>query len=147
MVGWLEYGAALNEGRRLFASDNFYHEWLSVHQLVGPNDMERAAAMWAAEDSARFFTARLAHPSVRTVRGLHAKWKEARDQARPEQSAEPAKAPDMGPSLADLRSVVKLRAVINHPNSGAPERAAALWKETEGVRIFCRKNLRPSDRY
>jgi len=42
------YGAALNAGRALFASDNMFNAWLVDRQLVGPNDHERAAAMWAA---------------------------------------------------------------------------------------------------
>ncbi len=39
--------------------------------------MDRAAAMWAAHDPAWFVNFRHLHPKVRTVRGLHAKWKEA----------------------------------------------------------------------
>lgn len=56
--GWLIYGAALNEGRALFPSDEQFGQWaaeaVSDKLSVTPNDHERAAAMWAAEDRERF---------------------------------------------------------------------------------------------
>jgi hypothetical protein len=48
MKGWVIYGAALNEGRGLFKSNNLFHDWLVSQQLAGTEDMERLAAMWAA---------------------------------------------------------------------------------------------------
>ena len=42
------YGAALNEGRALFAGDTEFGQWVSVSQLDTADRMERAAAMWAA---------------------------------------------------------------------------------------------------
>ncbi|WP_157403980.1 hypothetical protein [Paracoccus sp. N5] len=53
--GWLAYGAALNEGRALFAEDRAFGKWiaenLSDNLSVSPNDHERAAAMWAAANA------------------------------------------------------------------------------------------------
>jgi len=79
--GWLAYGHALNEGRALFHPDDDkgFGKWVAdLHrQLVGvePNDHERAAAMWAAANPDQFEEAR-EKGSARTVRGIHAKWKE-----------------------------------------------------------------------
>lgn len=74
--GWLAYGAALNEGRALFPGDREFGEWLrSANLAEGVHDHERAAAMWAAANADQFAEARAAG-SARTVRGIHAKWKE-----------------------------------------------------------------------
>lgn len=85
--GWLIYGEALNEGRKLFPEgDKDFGKRVSHHQLDGVNDMDRLAAMWAAADRDTFEATRKANPRVRTVRGLHAKWQEAQ---RPEPKANP----------------------------------------------------------
>ena len=77
--GWLAYGAALNEGRALFASDEQFGAWVaqSVNDKlsVTPNLHERAAAMWAAGNPDQFDAARAAG-NARTVRGIYAKWGE-----------------------------------------------------------------------
>lgn len=78
--GWLDYGKALNEGRALFPSDKEFGQWMRdnlLHQLVGVevNDMERLAAMWGAANAEQLAEAREAS-NARTLRGLHAKWKE-----------------------------------------------------------------------
>jgi phage N-6-adenine-methyltransferase len=78
--GWLAYGAALNEGRALFPSNNEFHEWMVSHQLGGTHDNERAAAMWAAANPDDFKAAQEAG-NARTVRGIYAKWQEM-DAAR-----------------------------------------------------------------
>jgi phage N-6-adenine-methyltransferase len=78
--GWLAYGAAMNEGRALFPgkeNDRSFGEWCKG---ISPNlgdihDDERAAAMWAAGNPDQFAEARAAG-NARTVRGIHAKWKE-----------------------------------------------------------------------
>jgi len=53
--GWLAYGAALNEGRALFAKDADFGKWVSEFMTdnlsVTPNDHDRAAAMWAAANA------------------------------------------------------------------------------------------------
>lgn len=80
--GWLQYGAALNQGREMFpkGDNQRFSAWLSSHQLDGCNDMDRAAAMWAAANSKEFEATKEDNPRVRTVRGLHAKWKEQQNR-------------------------------------------------------------------
>jgi len=94
LEGWLAYGAALNEGRALFPSDEQFGQWVSVN-LPLTEKHERSAAMWAAANPEDFETAR-ASGNARTVRGIHAKWKEilaereakaARTQAEQEKAA------------------------------------------------------------
>jgi ParB family chromosome partitioning protein len=77
LSGWLAYGAALNEGRALFPSDELFGEWLVSSNLrLSENDkMERAAAMWAAREPEQFEVARVGG-NARTVRGIYAKWQE-----------------------------------------------------------------------
>jgi hypothetical protein len=88
IAGWLEYGEALNEWRRPRRGkeyDRAFGEWVrGISPKLGdiysgnlPEEKDEQAAMWAASDTHRFHETRLANPSVRTVRGLHAKWKEA----------------------------------------------------------------------
>lgn len=77
--GWIAYGHALNEGRKLFPSDEQFGKW--VEQTVSsnldktPHPGEQQAAMWAAAFPEQFEEAR-EKGSARTVRGIHAKWKE-----------------------------------------------------------------------
>lgn len=83
--GWLAYGHALIEGRELHKGDTEFGRWLdenSLRQVVGPdgfpreiNDHERAAAIWAAANPVQFEEARQ-RGNPRTIRGIHAKWKE-----------------------------------------------------------------------
>lgn len=83
--GWLAYGHALNEGRALFPGDREFGEWVqanALRQVVGADgslrdihDPERAAAMWAAANADQFDEARQ-RGNPRTIRGIHAKWKE-----------------------------------------------------------------------
>ena len=75
ITGWLEYGGALNEARTTFKSDEQFGQWVSANLAV-THDHDRTAAMWAAANPAEFATIRVLNPKVRTVRGLHAKWKE-----------------------------------------------------------------------
>ena len=75
--GWLAYGAALNEGRKLLPSDEQFGQWVRDSQLArdGITYDERSAAMWAAANPDQFAEARVAG-NARTVRGIHAKWNE-----------------------------------------------------------------------
>lgn len=78
--GWLAYGAALNEGRALFPGDKEFGRWVSENVLgqVAQGEVEpkeQQAAMWAAANRDQFDEARAAG-KARTVRGIHAKWKE-----------------------------------------------------------------------
>ena len=75
--GWLAYGAALNEGRGLFPSNELFGQWVieaGLSQLATKEISrdDRAAAMWAAANQDDFDTARTAG-NARTVRGIHAK--------------------------------------------------------------------------
>ena len=77
--GWLAYGFALNEGRALFPGDREFGQWVeqNVHSQLAraPGPDERAAAMWAAANAEQFEEARQ-RGNPRTIRGIHAKWKE-----------------------------------------------------------------------
>lgn len=77
--GWLAYGFALNEGRALFPGDREFGQWVeqNVHSQLAraPGQDERAAAMWAAANADQFEQARQ-RGNPRTIRGIHAKWKE-----------------------------------------------------------------------
>ena len=60
--GWLAYGAALNEGRALFAGDREFGQWkqalLSQVGREQPKADDEVAAMWAAANADDFATAR-----------------------------------------------------------------------------------------
>ena len=93
--GWLAYGAALNEGRALHPSkeaDRAFGEWVDVSQLATHPDGspisrdDRAAAMWAAREPEQFAEAKAAG-GARTVRGIHAKWREIDDRRKAEAEA------------------------------------------------------------
>ncbi|MHA7852214.1 hypothetical protein [Roseovarius sp.] len=77
--GWLAYGHALNEGRALFPGDREFGQWVdaNVHSQLerAPSYDDRAAAMWAAANADQFDEARQ-RGNPRTIRGIHAKWKE-----------------------------------------------------------------------
>lgn len=98
LEGWLAYGAALNEGRALFPSDEQFGQWVEKSRLhqVGADEIrrdDRAAAMWAAANPDDFETAK-ASGNARTVRGIHTKWKEIvaeRDAEKSRQDAEAAR--------------------------------------------------------
>jgi hypothetical protein len=53
--GWLAYGAALNEGRKLFPGDLEFGQWVAECQLDTADRHARAAAMWAAAYAAAHF--------------------------------------------------------------------------------------------
>lgn len=87
--GWLAYGAALNEGRKLFPSDEQFGQWVRDSQLArdGITYDERAAAMWAAREPEQFEEARAAG-NARTVRGIYAKWQEIEEQRKRDEAAQ-----------------------------------------------------------
>ena len=72
------------------ASDEQFGKWLVSVNLAHTDRHDRLAAMWASADRDRFHAVRRAHPSVRTVRGLHAKWKEG-DKPKPATKEVPGK--------------------------------------------------------
>jgi len=69
---WLAYGAALNEGRGLFAGDREFGQWVETmcfdNLSKQPNEHEQVAAMWGAANRDDFANARAAG-NRRTVRG------------------------------------------------------------------------------
>jgi hypothetical protein len=78
--GGLAYGHALNEGRALFPGDREFGEWLRNSNLEERNGepihpADRSAAIWAAANADQFEEARQ-RGNPRTIRGIHAKWKE-----------------------------------------------------------------------
>lgn len=91
MEGWLIYGAALNEGREMFSSNEQFGQWVKGN-LPETEQKEREAAMWAAGNLSEYRETRLANLRVRTVRGLHAKFKEAKapQKAQPQFSDDDA---------------------------------------------------------
>lgn len=88
IAGWLMFGEALLEGRALFPSNEQFGQWVVCNKLLQTNRPERLAAMWAAEFPEDFEATRKAFPNVRTVRGLHAKFK-APTPATPKVKATP----------------------------------------------------------
>lgn len=120
IAGWLVYGAALNKGRKMFPSNNQFHDWKVSSQLATTSRDDEAAAMWAAEWPDDFAATRKANPRVRTVRGLHAKFKEA---AKPTPKVEREV-----PNLDEIRVMEKLKVVIDHPSTPEHQRAAAQRK-------------------
>lgn len=117
MKGWLLYGEALNEGRGMFPSNNLFHDWLVSQQLAGTEDMERLAAMWAAGNPVDFNETKKANPRVRTVRGLHAKWK----------APEPKVVTEVA-SHVELSMMRKLKVMADHPSTDAGTRENAQSK-------------------
>ena len=99
--GWLAYGHALNEGRALFPDDDKgFGQWIQDNLLCqldtvdGPKDVDRhdrAAAMWADANPVEFEEARQ-RGNPRTIRGIHAKWKEIEAERVEEQRREDAEA-------------------------------------------------------
>ncbi len=126
--GWLAYGHALNEGRALFPGDREFGQWIeaNVHSQLAkaPSHDDRLAAMWAAANADQFEEARQ-RGNPRTIRGIHAKWKEieaerAEEQRRKEAEerakadAEAAKAAEEHHESTDASGPV-------HKPSGGPE--------------------------
>ena len=65
------YGKALNEGRKLFPSDEKFGQWVqsNLDHTIHPAD--RQAAMWAAENTDLMYKIMENHPRIKTVRGAH----------------------------------------------------------------------------
>jgi len=96
LLGWIDFGIALNEGRALFPGDREFGEWVALLQLVTAesgeeiNRNDRAAAMWAAANADQLAEAQEAS-KARTIRGLHEAWKKIeaeRERAEVLKSAE-----------------------------------------------------------
>lgn len=120
--GWLAYGHALNEGRALFPADRDFGQWVTVSQLDTPDRMDRAAAMWAAANADQFEEARQ-RGNPRTIRGIHAKWKEIeaeREAEQRRQEAEARKAAEATPADAGSKPDQEQYETPVHKPAGEP---------------------------
>lgn len=100
---WLRLGIALNKLRKVHPDDDKAFGELADRVLCQlgtvPDRHERSAAMWAAKDLTRFSKTRKAHPRVRSVRGVYAKWSEAqKPQPTPAPTPQPAPKPAPQPA-------------------------------------------------
>jgi len=120
--GWLICGAALNEGREMFPSDEQFGRWVKGN-LPETEQKEREAAMWAAANPEDFKAMRKANPMVRTVRGLHAKWKIKVNKPVPK--------PPMDND--DKRKVRKLQAIIDD-HAADPNTVEACKRKLDGYK-------------
>lgn len=114
IAGWLAYGAALNEGRAMFPSDEQFGQWKekSVFPNLGitkPKWDDEAAAMWAAGNPAQFEEAK-AEGNARTVRGIHAKWKDIVAERDAEERRKEAEAARVAAQKAREESQARERA-------------------------------------
>jgi len=160
--GWLAYGAALNEARALFPSDKEFGQWIDANLLrqldgVEVSDHERAAAMWAAANAEQLAEARAAS-KARTIRGLHAKWKEieaeraraeAEAQRQVERDAE-AQAPGIVEKAVNeivargeepTKAKVKRAVLGGDEDAPAPEAEDPLKPYRKGLSSFTREGL------
>jgi len=83
IIGWLIYGKALNDGRKLFPEDDDYNfgKWKQANvyskleESFALHPADEAAAMWAAENTNLMYEIIEENPRIKTVRGAHAKHK------------------------------------------------------------------------
>lgn len=128
--GWLAYGAALNEGRALFAGDKEFGKWVAESCLsnLDVHPGEQQAAMWAAANADQLAEAKAAC-KARTLRGWHDQWKkieQEREAARKkaEREAEEARKRETARQEAEAQAKAEQEA-----------REAAAAAKTEGERI------------
>ncbi|AKG94554.1 hypothetical protein Shpa_43 [Paracoccus phage Shpa] len=138
--GWLAYGAALNEGRALFAEDKAFGRWiaesLSDNLSVSPNDHERAAAMWAAANADQLAEAK-ANSKARTLRGWHEQWKKIK--AEREAEARKAEQEAARKEAAALAQTAKAEAQAReHAEATARAEAAAATDEAARAKAEAR---------
>ena len=142
--GWLAYGAALNEGRSLFKSDEQFGEWIVSSNLrLSENDkMERAAAMWAAANADQLAEAKAAS-KARTLRGWHDQWKkieQEREAARQkaEREAEQARKREEATKEAEEQARVEAEAraeAAAAPTDDAREQAEAKAEQASAAKV------------
>lgn len=104
--GWLAIGHAMNEARALFPGDREFGQWVQENVLgqlaqrqIEPKDQQ--AAMWAAANADQFEEARQ-RGNPRTIRGIHAKWKEIEAEREAERFAEEQR------KMAEAREAAKV---------------------------------------
>ncbi|MFW5655062.1 MAG: hypothetical protein ACOCYW_05375 [Roseicyclus sp.] len=77
-LGWVVIGHLLLDGRTRISSNVDFARWVLASRLDHGSVDERTAAMWAAQDAERLAAAAYLFPRVRTLRGLHRKWRTLR---------------------------------------------------------------------
>jgi len=123
--GWLRYGAALHGGRKLHPGDLEFGRWMRHSNLEeGVDPRDQAAALWAAKDPYSFASYRIEHPRVRTVRGLWAKFNEAKREAAKPKAYET-------PTEKVINKVKAMRARADHPTTPEGDREACRLKLRE----------------
>lgn len=123
--GWLAIGHAMNEARALFPGDREFGQWMCSAKLAeGMHDHDRAAAMWAAANADQFEEARQ-RGNPRTIRGIHAKWKEIEAEREAERFAEEQR------RAAEER---KAAAVSEMPTQSKPDQEAHHSQEPDKLR-------------
>lgn len=130
--GWLAYGAALNEGRKLFPGDKEFGRWIAGASFdnlsLEPNEHERVAAMWA-DKHRRTFALMFAAGKARTVRGIHAKWKE--DEAAREREERKKQAAEEAAKRKAEAEAAKAETKARADEEAAARRAAETAKDDE----------------
>jgi phage N-6-adenine-methyltransferase len=129
--GWLIYGAALNEGRKLFRSDELFGKWVKGN-LPDTEQKEREAAMWAADDPLDFKATQEANTNTKTVRGWHSKWKDAENARLAEEAriaAVEANRLAKAKANAEAEAKAEVEAAENAKAKAAAEKKAKLATE------------------
>lgn len=128
--GWLAYGAALNEGRKLFPGDREFGQWVSEMCLsnMDVHPGEQQAAMWA-DQNRETFARMYAAGKARTVRGIHAKWKEA-EEAREREERKRQEAEEAEKRRAEVEAA-KAQVSAKADEEASARRAAEAAKDEE----------------
>ena len=109
IIGWLIYGKALNDGRKLFPEDDDYNfgKWKqanvysNLEESFALHPADEAAAMWAAENTDLMYKIMEDHPRIKTVRGAHAKHKAILAAEEEEEDTEEDTSEDTDDSVTD----------------------------------------------
>lgn len=146
--GWLAYGAALNEGRALFAEDRAFGKWIAenLSSNLEVHPAEQSAAMWAAANADQLAEARAAS-KARTLRGWHDQWKkieQERDKARQkaEREAEQARKREEAKAQAEEQARVEAAAraeAANAKTDAARQEAEVKAEEAATAKVEAEK--------
>lgn len=109
IIGWLIYGKALNDGRKLFPEDDDYNfgKWKQANvyskleESFALHPADEAAAMWAADNTDLMYEIMEDHPRIKTVRGAHAKHKAILAAEEGEEDTEEDTSEDTDDSVTD----------------------------------------------
>ena len=109
IIGWLIYGKALNDGRKLFPEDDDYNfgKWKqanvysNLEESFALHPADEAAAMWAADNTDLMYEIMEENPRIKTVRGAHAKHKAILAAEEEEEDTEEDTSEDTDDSVTD----------------------------------------------